>query len=48
VNDEEERRVSKQKAKPSVAETVAEAEELAQQAVEAVKEKLADPARKDR
>ena len=34
-------------ANPSVAETVAEAEELAQQAVEVVKEKLADPARKD-
>jgi predicted RNase H-like HicB family nuclease len=40
--------VGKQTAKPSVAETVAEAEELAQQAVEVVKEKLADPARKDR
>jgi hypothetical protein len=40
--------VGKQNAKPSVAETVAEAEELAQQAVEVVKDKLADPARKDR
>ena len=48
MNDEEERAVGKQNGKPSVAETVAEAEELAQQAVEAVKDKLADPARKDR
>jgi predicted RNase H-like HicB family nuclease len=40
--------VGKQPTKPSVAETVAEAEELAQQAVEVVKDKLADPARKDR
>jgi hypothetical protein len=47
VSDEE-HSVGKQQSKPSVAETVAEAEELAQQAVEAVKDKLADPARKDR
>jgi predicted RNase H-like HicB family nuclease len=40
--------VGKKSAKPSVAETVAEAEELAQQAVEVVKDKLADPVRKDR
>jgi predicted RNase H-like HicB family nuclease len=40
--------VAKSRKKPSVAETVAEAEELAQDAVEAVKDKLADPARKDR
>jgi hypothetical protein len=40
--------VGKKSGKPSVAEAVAEAEELAQQAVEVVKDKLADPARKDR
>jgi hypothetical protein len=45
---EEERHVGKQKKAPSAAEAVAEAEELAQQAVEVVKDKLADPVRKDR
>ena len=41
--------MGKQPTKPSVAEAVAEAEELAQQArSRSVKDKLADPARKDR
>jgi hypothetical protein len=44
----EEKEVAKQQSSPSVAESVAEAEELAQQAVEVVKDKLADPVRKDR